>query len=48
MSFKKIGTKMLVMILPILVIAQIVLTIISATSSDALVDTKTQECRIAS
>ncbi len=43
MSFKKIGTKMLVMILPILVIAQIVLTIMSATSSDALVDTKTQE-----
>ena len=43
MNFKKIGTKMLVMILPILVIAQIVLTIISATSSDSLVEEKTQE-----
>ncbi|WP_458460014.1 methyl-accepting chemotaxis protein [Pseudobutyrivibrio sp.] len=43
MNFKKIGTKMLVMILPVLVLAQIVLTIISATSSEALVDRKTQE-----
>ena len=43
MNFKKIGTKMLVMILPILVLAQIVLTIISATSSESLVDRKTQE-----
>lgn len=43
MSFKKIGTKMLVIILPILVIAQIVLTIISATSSERLVDEKTQQ-----
>ncbi|MBR1623796.1 MAG: methyl-accepting chemotaxis protein [Pseudobutyrivibrio sp.] len=43
MSFKKIGTKMLVMILPILVLAQILLTVISATSSEALVDEKTQE-----
>ncbi|MBP3261019.1 PDC sensor domain-containing protein, partial [Pseudobutyrivibrio sp.] len=43
MNFKKIGTKMLVMILPVLVLAQIVLTIISATSSESLVDKKTQE-----
>lgn len=43
MSFKKIGTKMLVIILPILVLAQIVLTIMSATSSEMLVDEKTQE-----
>ncbi|MCR5581734.1 MAG: cache domain-containing protein, partial [Pseudobutyrivibrio sp.] len=43
MNFKKIGTKMMVLILPVLVIAQIVLTIISATSSEALVDEKTQE-----
>jgi methyl-accepting chemotaxis protein len=43
MSFKKIGTKMLVIILPILVLAQIVLTIMSATSSETLVDEKTQE-----
>jgi len=43
MNFKKIGTKMLVMILPILVLAQVILTIISATSSEALVDSKTQE-----
>ena len=43
MNFKKIGTKMLVMILPVLVLAQIVLTIMSATSSEALVDRKTQE-----
>lgn len=42
MNFKKIGTKMMVMILPVLVIAQIVLTIISATSSEALVDETTQ------
>ena len=43
MNFKKIGTKMLVMILPILVLAQVILTIISATSSESLVDSKTQE-----
>ncbi|SFO23206.1 methyl-accepting chemotaxis sensory transducer with Cache sensor [Pseudobutyrivibrio sp. UC1225] len=43
MNFKKIGTKMLVMILPVLVLAQIVLTIMSATSSNALVDEKTQQ-----
>ncbi|WP_028234469.1 methyl-accepting chemotaxis protein [Pseudobutyrivibrio sp. MD2005] len=43
MNFRKIGTKMLVMILPILVLAQVILTIISATSSEALVDSKTQE-----
>ncbi|MBQ6463389.1 MAG: hypothetical protein IJJ59_08710, partial [Pseudobutyrivibrio sp.] len=43
MNFKKIETKMLVMILPVLVLAQIVLTIMSATSSEALVDRKTQE-----
>lgn len=43
MSFKKIGTKILVMVLPIMVIAQLVLTIISATSSDALVEEKTQQ-----
>ncbi len=43
MSFKKIGTKMLVMILPVLILAQIVLTIMSATSSEILVDRKTQE-----
>lgn len=43
MNFKKIGTKMLVMILPVLVLAQIVLTIMSATSCNALVDEKTQQ-----
>ncbi|MBE5917723.1 MAG: methyl-accepting chemotaxis protein [Pseudobutyrivibrio ruminis] len=43
MNFKKIGTKMLVMILPILVLAQILLTVISATSSEKLVDEKTQQ-----
>ena len=43
MNFKKIGTKMLVTILPVLVLAQIVLTIISATSSNQLVDEKTQQ-----
>ncbi|MDC7280273.1 methyl-accepting chemotaxis protein [Butyrivibrio fibrisolvens] len=43
MNFRKIGTKMLVMILPVLVLAQIVLTIMSATSSNALVDEKTQQ-----
>ena len=43
MNFKKIGTKMLVMILPVLVLAQIVLTIMSATSSNNLVDEKTQQ-----
>ncbi|SFH87804.1 methyl-accepting chemotaxis protein [Pseudobutyrivibrio sp. OR37] len=43
MSFKKISTKMLVMILPVLILAQIVLTIMSATSSEILVDRKTQE-----
>ena len=43
MNFKKIGTKMLVLILPVLVLAQIVLTIMSATSSNVLVDEKTQE-----
>lgn len=43
MSFKRIGTKMLVMILPILVLAQIILTIISASSSEVLLDEKTQE-----
>lgn len=43
MNFKKIGTKMLVMILPILVLAQVILTVISATSSESLVDSKTQE-----
>ena len=43
MNFKKIGTKMLVMILPVLILAQIVLTIMSATSSNNLVDEKTQQ-----
>ena len=43
MSFKKIGTKMLVMILPILILAQVILTIMSASSSNELVDKKTQE-----
>ena len=43
MSFKKIGTKMLVMILPILILAQVILTIMSAASSEQLVDKKTQE-----
>ncbi len=43
MNFKKIGTKMMVLILPVLVLAQIVLTIISATSSDSLVEKKTSE-----
>lgn len=43
MNFRKIGTKMLVMILPVLVLAQIVLTIMSATSSNTLVDEKTQQ-----
>ncbi|SEA05034.1 methyl-accepting chemotaxis protein [Pseudobutyrivibrio sp. ACV-2] len=43
MNFKKIGTKMLVLILPVLVVAQIVLTIISAVSSQNLVDDKTQQ-----
>ena len=43
MNFRKIGTKMLVMVLPVLVLAQIVLTIMSATSSNTLVDEKTQQ-----
>lgn len=43
MSFKKIGTKMLVMILPVLILAQLVLTAISASSSQVLVEDKTQE-----
>lgn len=43
MNFKKIGTKMLVLILPVLVIAQILLTVISAVSSQNLVDDKTQQ-----
>ncbi len=43
MSFKKIGTKMLVTILPVLILAQLILTIISATSSQSLVESKTQE-----
>ena len=43
MSFKKIGTKMLVLILPILILAQVLLTVMSATSSENLVDEKTHE-----
>ncbi len=43
MNFKKIGTKMMVMILPVLVLAQVVLTVISATSSQTLIDDKTQD-----
>jgi len=43
MSFKKIGTKMIVMILPVLVLAQLVLTALSATSSETLIEEKTQE-----
>jgi len=43
MRFKKIGTKMLVTILPIMVIAQVILTVISAISSNNLVDEKTQQ-----
>ena len=43
MNFKKIGTKMLVLILPVLVVAQLLLTIISAVSSQNLVDEKTQQ-----
>lgn len=43
MNFKRIGTKMLVMILPIMVVAQVVLTIISASASEKLVDEKTQQ-----
>lgn len=43
MNFKKIGTKMLVLILPVLVVAQILLTVISAVSSQNLVDEKTQQ-----
>ncbi len=43
MNFKKIGTKMLVLILPVLVLAQLVLTIMSATSSQNLIDTKTEQ-----
>ncbi|SDB31556.1 methyl-accepting chemotaxis protein [Pseudobutyrivibrio sp. YE44] len=41
MNFRKIGTKMLVLILPVLVLAQVVLTIISAVSSQNLVNEKT-------
>ncbi len=40
MNFKKIGTKMLVLILPVLVLAQLCLTAISAVSSQNLVDEK--------
>ncbi|QFJ54844.1 methyl-accepting chemotaxis protein [Pseudobutyrivibrio xylanivorans] len=43
MSFRKIGTKMLVMILPVLILAQLVLTTISAISSHNLVNEKTQD-----
>ena len=43
MSFRKIGTKMLVMILPVLILAQFVLTAISAISSHNLVNEKTQD-----
>ena len=43
MSFKKIGTKMLVIILPILILAQVLLTFISATSSQTLLEEKTQD-----
>lgn len=43
MNFKKIGTKMLVLILPVLVLAQLCLTAISAVSSQNLVDEKTQD-----
>ncbi len=43
MNFKKIGTKMLVLILPVLIAAQILLTVISAVSSQNLVDEKTQQ-----
>ena len=43
MNFKKIGTKMLVLILPVLILAQVLLTFISATSSEKLLDEKTQQ-----
>ena len=43
MNFKKIGTKMLVIILPILVLAQVLLTFISATSSQSLLEEKTED-----
>ncbi|MBQ7148098.1 MAG: methyl-accepting chemotaxis protein [Pseudobutyrivibrio sp.] len=43
MNFKKIGTKMLVLNLPVLVLAQLCLTAISAVSSQNLVDEKTQD-----
>ncbi len=38
MSFKKMGTKIIVVILPIMLLAQIVLTVISAVSSSALIN----------
>ena len=43
MNFKKIGTKMLVSIIPVILLAQIVLTVISSVSSNNLVEQQTTE-----